>query len=168
MNMLSQFLNFYKMKNMNTSTFDKSCTKALLFTLSLFISILTPSYAQSKDEKKILEVFRLEEDYWNKGDIEAYVSLYAPEDSVRMLYSQGVTYGRENILAFYKKYWPKEKMGKLTLDDSHLEKLSKKFYYVSGQFHVTYPNGKKPVNGRFSGLMKKIKGKWYIYTDHSG
>jgi ketosteroid isomerase-like protein len=142
-------------------------SKLLTHFLILFC-IQTITIGQSKDEKKILEVFRLEEEYWSKGDIDAYVSLYAPEDSVRMLYSTGAVYGRDNILAFYKKYWPKERMGKLTLDETSLEKLSNKFYFVSGKFHVTYNDDRKPVHGRFSGLMKKIKGRWYIYTDHSG
>lgn len=125
------------------------------------------SFSQNKDEKKILAVMRLEETYWSNGDIDAYVSLYAPDDSTRMILTKGAAYGKENILAFYKKYWPKEKMGRLVLDGEQMEKISKKFYFVTGYFHVYYPDGKK-VEGRYSSLMKKIKGKWYIYTDHSG
>lgn len=125
------------------------------------------SFSQSKDEKAILAVMREEERVWNAGNIEAYVDLYAPSDSTRMIYSTGAVYGKDSILAFYKKYWPKEKMGQLTLDGEQLEKLSKNYYYVSGFFHVRYPDGKS-INGRFSGLMKKIKGRWYLYTDHSG
>lgn len=139
--------------------------KILITICSLLFSFVV--MAQSKDEKKILEVMRQEEKFWNAGDIEGYVSLYAPEDSTRMIFSSGAVYGRDSILAFYKKYWPREKMGQLKLDGVSLERLSKKYYYVSGFFHVTYPNGKS-INGRFSGLMKKIKRKWYLYTDHSG
>jgi hypothetical protein len=114
-----------------------------------------------------LAVLRLEEEYWSKGDIEGYVSLYAPLDSTRMILSKGAAYGKDNILAFYKKYWPKEKMGTLVLDGEQLERLSRKFYYVTGYFHVKYPDG-KTIDGRYSSLMIKIKGKWYLYTDHSG
>jgi len=144
-----------------------------IFGKMLFLSLLilffsaSAGFSQSKDVKKILAVLRLEEEYWSKGDIEAYVSLYAPLDSTRMILSKGAAYGKENILAFYKKYWPKEKMGKLILDGEQLERLSGKYYYVTGYFHVIYPDGKK-VEGRYSSLMKKIKGKWYLYTDHSG
>ena len=141
-----------------------------IITLLLFCGCLTfsvNSIAQNKNEKKILAVMRLEEAYWNKGDIDAYVSLYAPDDSSRMILSKGAAYGKTNILAFYKKYWPKEKMGTLVLDGEQMEKISAKFYFVTGYFHVSYPDGKK-IEGRYSSLMKKIKGKWYIYTDHSG
>ncbi len=142
-----------------------SFCSVILFALLSLQS--TQAIAQSQDEKDILALMRLEEQVWNKGDIEAYVNLYAPHDSVRMIYSSGAVYGKDSILAFYKKYWPKERMGQLTLDGERLERLSPEYYYVSGFFHVRYPDG-KTVNGRFSGLMRKIKGKWYIYTDHSG
>ena len=142
-----------------------SLTKTLLLFSVFLYSAST--FSQSKDEKKIREVMRLEIETWNKGDIEGYVELYAPVDSVRMLYNGGEIYGKDNILAFYKKYWPKERMGQLSFTHVKIERLSPKYYFTSGYFHVKQTDGKE-VNGRFSGLMKKIKGKWYLYTDHSG
>ena len=139
----------------------------LALLLFLSVTIHGIAYSQSKDVKKIQAVMRLEEEYWSKGDIDAYVSLYAPGDSTRMILSKGAAHGKENILAFYKKYWPREKMGKLVLEGDSYERLSRKYYYVTGYFHVSYPDG-KTVNGRYSGLMKKIRGRWYLYTDHSG
>ena len=138
----------------------------LCIIIFLFIAPVI-GFSQSKDEKKILDVIRLEEKYWSSGDIEGYVNLYAPSDSTRMILSKGAAYGKDSILAFYKKYWPKEKMGTLELDGERMERLSRKYYYVTGYFHVKYPDG-KTINGRYSSLMKKIKGKWYLYTDHSG
>jgi hypothetical protein len=141
-------------------------TKFFYLIIAMTLSA-APVFSQSKDAKKILDVMRLEEKYWNAGDIEGYVSLYAPGDSTRMILSRGAAYGKDSILAFYKRYWPKERMGKLVLDGEHLERLSKRYYYVTGYFHVSYADG-RTVNGRFSGLMKKIKGRWYLYTDHAG
>ena len=139
--------------------------------LSLIFSVLMlqpPSlFAQTSEVNEIIQLMRVEEQAWNSGDIEAYVNLYAPEDSVRMIYSTGAVYGKENILSFYKKYWPKEKMGKLTLTHDSIERISDTYYFVSGYFNVSYPTGKE-IKGRFSGLVKKINGKWYLYTDHSG
>ena len=139
--------------------------------LSLVFSVLMlqpPSlFAQTSEVNEIIQLMRVEEQAWNSGDIEAYVNLYAPEDSTRMIYSTGAVYGKENILSFYKKYWPKEKMGKLTLTHDSIERISDTYYFVSGYFNVSYPTGKE-IKGRFSGLVKKINGKWYLYTDHSG
>lgn len=151
---------------MQTNKIKPVFTSHLLIILLLFIAPAF-GFSQSKDEKKILSVMRLEEKYWSSGDIEGYVSLYAPSDSTRMILSKGAAYGKDSILAFYRRYWPKEKMGTLVLDGERMERLSGKYYYVTGYFHVKYPDG-KTINGRYSGLMKKIKGKWYLYTDHSG
>lgn len=138
----------------------------LIVTCLLFLLSLNSS-AQNKDERKILETIEQEMAYWNAGDIEGYVSLYAPDDSTRMILSKGAAYGKQAILQFYQKYWPKEKMGKLLLDGTAMERISKKFYFVTGYFHVTLTDG-KVIHGRYSSLMKKVGGKWLIYTDHSG
>ncbi|MBC7904297.1 MAG: nuclear transport factor 2 family protein [Gemmatimonadaceae bacterium] len=141
--------------------------RKILYVLAFVLVAVSPVLAQNKDEQAILEVIRQEEEFWNKGDIEGYVSLYAPDDSTRMILGKGAAYGRDSILAFYKKYWPKEKMGRLELDGEGMERLSDNFYYVTGYFHVTQADG-RVINGRYSSLMKKVKGKWYLYTDHSG
>ena len=147
---------------------NKKQYNRLYLLVAIFHFILPViGFSQSKDEKKILEVMRLEEKYWSSGDIEGYVSLYAPSVSTRMILTKGAAYGKDSILAFYKRYWPKERMGTLVLDGERMERLSKKYYFITGYFHVSYPDG-KAINGRYSGLMKKIKGKWYLYTDHSG
>ena len=142
-------------------------TAAMCIFFFLFSMAPIAAFSQSKDIEKMLAVIREEERTWSSGDIEGYVNLYAPDDSTRMILSKGAAYGKANILAFYKKYWPKEKMGTLKLDGEQFEKISRKFYFVTGYFYVSYPDGKK-IEGRYSSLMKKIKGKWYIYTDHSG
>jgi len=141
--------------------------RAILLLITWFIIFSGTGFGQSKDVKKILAVLREEERCWSNGDIDGYVNLYAPLDSTRMILSKGTASGKANILAFYKKYWPKEKMGKLVLDGEQLERLSRKYYYVTGYFHVIYPDGKK-IDGRYSSLMIKLKGRWYLYTDHSG
>lgn len=138
--------------------------------ICLFVFILSSSIAYSqrnKDEVAIIKVFREEERTWNAHDIEGYVALYAPLDSSRMILSKGVAAGKNNILAFYKKYWPEDKMGSLKLEEESLERISNKYYFVTGYFQVSYPDG-KAIHGRYSSLMVKLKGKWYIYTDHSG
>lgn len=141
-----------------------------LYTFALLIISLTlfqvNASAQDKDIEQIRQVLKEEEEVWSRGDIEGYVDFYAPGDSARMIYSSGISYGRDSILAFYKKYWPKEKMGTLSFDQTTFEKISDNYYFVTGRFTVLIPGGRK-VMGRFSSLMKKINGRWYIYTDHS-
>jgi len=143
--------------------------KRHILLLAILFTGFSHTFAQSKDEKAIYDLIQKELDYWNSGNIEGYVSLYAPLDSTRMIYNggKGATYGRDSILAFYRKYWPKERMGKLSFHDIRLEKISDDYYYNSGYFRVEHTDGKVSA-GRFSGLFRKVNGKWYIYVDHSG
>jgi hypothetical protein len=57
------------------------------FSTILCLLFVITAFAQSKDEKAIRAVMREEERAWNSGNIEAYVDLYAPSDSTRMIYS---------------------------------------------------------------------------------
>lgn len=151
------------MKKVN-GAFPISLFSFVAFLVLIGLSSNCPG--QSKDWNQVREVMQKEIEFWNNHDLDGLVNLYAPTDSVRMLYNGGAAYGKENIMAFYKKYWPKEKMGTLSFTDVKLERLSDEYYFTSGHFHVSGPDGKNS-SGRFSGLFRKIKGKWYIYTDHS-
>lgn len=146
---------------------QKMKMKNLLFLLLFALGLLQTCIGQTRDEKAILDVFEDSRLAWNQGDIAKYVSFYAPLDSTRMILKNGAVYGKENILEFYKKYWPNEKMGHLDFDGYSLDRLSKDHYYVTGYFHVSYPE-KPAIHGRFTVIMKKIKSKWFIYTDYSG
>lgn len=127
----------------------------------------TNSNGQTKVVQQVQDRLNAQQACWNNGDLDGYLAFYAPVDSVRMIYSKGVVYGRDSIAAFYKKYWPKERMGHLTMSDFVIEPLSDKDVFVSAKFSVDAPNGKNS-SGLFSGLMRKIKGIWYLYVDHSG
>lgn len=138
-----------------------------IITTVLFLIMSFAAFSQTVAEKGIIDFMRTEENIWNAGDLEGYVNLYTPDDSCRMLTKTGAVKGRKDILEHYKKYfWPKEKMGQLVLEHDLIEKETDDVYYVTGFFHVSFNDGKK-IDGRFSTIMKKINGKWYIFSDHS-
>jgi len=133
----------------------------------LLMMISFGAFSQTEAEKEIIDFMRTEESIWNAGNLEGYVNLYTPDDSCRMLTKNGSVKGRKDILEYYKKYfWPKEKMGQLVLEHDLIEKETDDVYYVTGFFHVSFSDGKK-LDGRFSTIMKKVNGKWYIFSDHS-
>jgi uncharacterized protein (TIGR02246 family) len=139
--------------------------KVLNLLILNFLAIC--SFAQSKAQQEIIDFMRQEEKVWNAGDLNGYVELYLPEAETRFLTKKGVVKGKADILAYYEKYYsPKEKMGQLTLKHDSIEIINKSTAYTTGFFTVIHNDGKKQ-EGRFSGLMKKKKGKWYMYTDHS-
>jgi uncharacterized protein (TIGR02246 family) len=132
-----------------------------------FLLLSVSGFGQLKAEQEIIDFMRHEEKVWNAGDLKGYVELYLPDAETRFLTKKAVVKGKAAILEFYEKYyWPKEKMGQLSLSHDSIEIINKNTAYTTGFFTVIHADGKKQ-EGRFSGLMKKRKGKWYMYTDHS-
>ena len=120
------------------------------------------------DEQAIRDNFRQQENCWNQGDIDCYMTAYLKSDSIRTISSSGFTYGYENIRQHYFKYFPAGKMGQLHFDKMNLTRLSDAAYYVVGRFNLEFPDREEPVQGHFSVLMQKVDGRWVMVSDHSG
>lgn len=130
---------------------------------SVFVSL---SFAQSKTEQKIIQVLKTQDAEWNKGNIEGFMQTYWNSDSLMFIGKTGVTYGWKNTLNNYKKGYPDTSaMGKLDFTLIDIKKLSRKYYHVVGKWHLTRSIGN--LQGHFTLLLKKIKGKWVIIADHS-
>jgi hypothetical protein len=135
----------------------------ILSFLSLFIS---SSFAQSKTEQKIINILKTQDAEWNKGNIDGFMQTYWNSDSLMFIGKSGVTYGWKNTLNNYKKGYPDTSaMGKLDFTLIDIKKLSRKYYHVVGKWHLTRSIGN--LQGHFTLLLKKIKGKWLIIADHS-
>lgn len=130
---------------------------------SVFVSL---SFAQSKTEQKIIQVLKTQDAEWNKGNIDGFMQTYWNSDSLMFIGKSGVTYGWKNTLNNYKKGYPDTSaMGKLDFTLIDIKKLSRKYYHVVGKWHLTRTIGN--LQGHFTLLLKKIKGKWLIIADHS-
>ena len=135
--------------------------------LSLFIIVLASnSFSQSKTEKKIISILKTQDESWNKGDIDGFMQTYWQSDSLMFIGKSGVTYGWKNTLNNYKKGYPDTTaMGKLDFTLIDIKKLSRKYYHVVGKWHLTRSIGN--LQGHFTLLLRKMKGKWLIIADHS-
>lgn len=120
------------------------------------------------DEQAIRDNFKKQEDCWNGGSIDCYMSAYLMSDSIRTISRSGVTYGYESIRQNYHKHYPPGKMGTLYFDNMRLTRLNDEFYYVVGRFNLVFPEKNEPLQGHFSVLMQKIGGQWLMVSDHSG
>ena len=66
-------------------------------------------------EDAVLALLKTQSAAWNRGDLEAFTAVYA-EDAT-FLSPTGITHGRDQVLARYKKRYPDPKaMGALSLD----------------------------------------------------
>ena len=103
---------------------------------------------------------------WNKGNIEGYMHGYWENDSLLFIGSKGPSYGYAGTLARYKKSYPDaDHMGTLTSTIVSCKKLSRQYYFVVGKWSLARKAG--DVSGSYTLLLRKIKGKWVIVSDHS-
>jgi ketosteroid isomerase-like protein len=139
--------------------------KNIILFLCLLIAI-TNSYAQPKYEQKIRKLMAAQEEAWNKGDLESFMLGYMQSDSLVFIGKSGVTYGWQNTLNNYRKGYPDTAtMGKLKFRLIEIKKLSGKYCHIIGHWHLTRSKG--DLQGHFTLLFRKIKGRWLIVKDHS-
>ena len=135
----------------------------LMLTLMLFSFKLN---AQNKDESAIRAILAKQSAAWNQGNIEAFMKSYWENDSLMFIGKKGLTYGWTNTLNNYKKNYPDAAaMGQLIFTIIKVKPLSAQYEEVIGKWHLTRKDG--DLEGHFTLLFQKIKGKWCIVMDHS-
>lgn len=142
----------------------------LFFAFILFTSFC---FAQSKsvrsaggDEQAIRQLLDDQTEAWNRGDIESFMKTYWESDSLMFIGKSGITYGWTNTLNNYKKNYPDTTaMGKLSFNILSVKRLSFQYFHVVGKWRLQRSIG--DLSGHYTLLLKKIKGRWVIITDHS-
>lgn len=140
--------------------------KLKFFVSLLAVSVSAFAYGQPKEEAAIRQLLAAQTRAWNKGDIEGFMEGYWKSDSLMFIGKSGVNRGWQKTLENYKKGYPDTTaMGKLSFDILQVKKLSNEYYYVVGKWMLKRSIG--DLSGHYDLLMRKIKGKWYIISDHS-
>lgn len=118
-----------------------------------------------EDEKIIKEVMQMQEQAWNKGDIEKFMQGYWQSDSLMFIGKNGIKYGWQTTLENYKKSYPdKATMGELKFEIIKLE-INNDAAYMLGKWNLERKEDNP--NGYFTLYWKKIEGKWLITIDHT-
>jgi hypothetical protein len=134
----------------------------------LLIIFLIPVllFAQTKDEKAILDILDAQTKAWNEGNLEKFMIGYWENDSLMYIGKKGVTYGYQSTLNSYKtNYAGRDNMGMLTFHILHMKPLGKKHYLVVGKWSLKRTVG--DVGGHYTLTFEKQKGKWVVIADHS-
>lgn len=134
--------------------------------LVAFLLLISCTACANRKEDRIRQMLQAQVAEWNKGNIAGYMKGYWESDSLVFIGKNGPTYGYNATLERYKKSYPNaEKMGKLTSTIISMKRLSKKYYFVVGKWHLERKDGN--LQGSYTLLIKKIKGDWVIVNDHS-
>jgi uncharacterized protein (TIGR02246 family) len=101
---------------------------------------------------------------WNKGDLETFTSSYA-EDAT-FISPSGVTRGRSDVLARYKKRYP-DKVAMGTLSFEFIEtRTAPGAVSVTAKWTLTYPN-RPAVSGHTLLVLHPRGTSWMIVQDAS-
>jgi uncharacterized protein (TIGR02246 family) len=134
--------------------------------LFIFISATLSSSAQNKDEQAIRAILARQTEQWNKGNIDGFMQGYWENDSLLFIGKRGPSYGYRAALENYKKSYPDTTaMGKLKFNILTVKPLSPDTCFVLGKWMLKRTIG--DLEGHYTLLLKKIKGKWLIIADHS-
>lgn len=138
--------------------------KNWLFAAVICFSI--PVMAQDRNERSIRQLMDAQSAAWNRGDIDAFMKGYWESDSLMFIGKSGVTYGWSNTLKNYKKGYPDvTAMGTLQFTLIKVQRLSGKYYYVTGKWYLKRSIG--DLSGHYTLLFHKLHKHWVIISDHS-
>jgi len=141
--------------------------RILLFTIGLQLLTFLPAQSQSKQDKDIemiKKAMQIQQDAWNRGDIDAFMEWYWQSDQLQFIGGNGPTFGWQNTLDNYKKRYPdRATMGQLKFDVLQVNVRGKKVISLIGKYTLT--REKDTPTGHFLLIWKKFKGKWLIVAD---
>jgi ketosteroid isomerase-like protein len=148
-----------------------------LFSQLLFLPLLMLAFAQSRQkpvvelqsgEAAVEEVLRMQQDAWNRHDLEAFMSGYW--NSPQLTFFSGATErnGWQATLDRYRASYasPGHEMGKLEFSSLRIEMLGADSAFVRGGWHLTMSDAKTP-HGLFTLVFRKFPEGWKIVHDHT-
>jgi len=134
----------------------------------LIICFALTAHAQysDKDFNKISHTLMQQQEDWNRGDIDAFMTSYWNSDELQFGGSSGITRGWDETIARYKKVYPsKAAMGMLRFEIKDITKHSRKVISLTGSWSLARKSDE--LGGHFLLIWRKIKGKWLIVADHT-
>lgn len=139
----------------------------LLASLFLFLSAVSAFAQTDKTTSAIRKVMDDQAAAWNRGDIDAFMSIgYWRSEKLTFVSGTKVTRGWQQTLDNYKKgYNSRAKMGVLTFSDLEITLLGKDAAVVLGSWALKREND--APGGKFTLTFRKFKEGWRIIMDHT-
>ena len=121
----------------------------------------SPGITQDEAERVLLE----QAGKWNEGDLEGFVATYWDGPELSFLGERGITRGRADLLAQYRRGYPSaESRGVLTFDVLEFRPLGSDHAMLLGRFHLAR---QQPAHGFFTLLLARQGGRLCILHDHT-
>ncbi len=137
----------------------------------LLLGISEAVYADKKPVKKtpeaeIKQVMLMQEEAWNRGDLDSFMVHYWNSPKLRFVSKTKVRMGWQNVYNnYHENYAEKGDMGVLTFEVKSVDMIGKEDGLVVGSWKVDNKNGS--FAGYFTLWFKKIDKRWQIILDHT-
>jgi ketosteroid isomerase-like protein len=120
----------------------------------------------SNSVAEIQSVLTAQQDAWNRGEIDAFMTAYAQSASTVFVSENEVTRGWETVRDRYRvKYSDRAKMGTLSFSEIEVTMLSSDAAVVLGRWKLK--RAKDEPYGRFTLVFKRLPEGWRIVHDHT-
>lgn len=126
--------------------------------------------ARQSDRAAIQAVLDAQQQAWNRGDVDAFLTGYWHSPDLTFSGSSGVSRGWDGVLARYKKNYPdRAAMGQLDFSNLEFRFLGPDAALVLGHWHLQRDpvKGGGDIGGVFSLVWQRFPEGWKIIHDHT-
>jgi len=129
---------------------------------------LTTQLRAAEPESEVLALLHLQQDAWNRHDLEGFMAGYWKSDELTFYSGSNVTRGWQPTLDRYRRHYQAAgtDMGKLEFRDPRVEMLGNDAAFARGEYSLTMPSGKAP-HGIFTLILRRFPEGWRIVHDHT-
>jgi hypothetical protein len=136
----------------------------ILIIASFLFTACTPDDRSAFEE--IEQSMQVQEDAWNRGDLEVFMDAYWKNDELIFIGKRGLSKGWQTTLENYKKGYPdRASMGTLLFSNDTLIRMDDKVVFVAGQW--TLFRATDTLQGAYSLTWEYLQKRCVITTDHS-
>jgi ketosteroid isomerase-like protein len=115
---------------------------------------------------EIRSVLHMQQDAWNRGDIDRFMDGYAHSKDTVFISEDTVRRGWKTVRDRYReKYSDRTKMGLLTFSDLEIVSLSPDSVVALGRWKLQRANDRP--HGRFTLIFRRLPEGWRIVHDHT-
>jgi uncharacterized protein (TIGR02246 family) len=139
----------------------------LMFTLCcLTVRAKSADEPRQADRSAIRAVLDAQQEAWNRGDVDAFLTGYWHSPALTFSGSNGISRGWDAVLARYKKSYPdRSAMGTLNFSNLEFRFLGPHAALVLGHWHLKRENDEP--EGVFSLVFQRFPEGWRIIHDHT-
>ena len=139
---------------------------AIAFWILIATTISAAPKQTSSAGSEIKSVLRMQQDAWNRGDIDRFMNGYAHSRDTVFISEDTVRRGWETVRDRYReKYSDRAKMGLLTFSDLEIMLLSPDSAVALGRWKLQ--RAKDRPHGRFTLIFRRLPEGWRIVHDHT-